>query len=127
MRDPFAMAENEEVVILVNDGNPKKLYLAFINAASALAFERRVFMFFSMDGLRAVKKTESGKLDLPGEKPFEEYYDLVAQDKNAQVVACEFSMRAMGVRQDELKDGVNVGGTAQCFGEIFNSKAVLSF
>lgn len=111
----------------MNDGDPKKLYLAFINAASALAFESNVFMFFSMEGLRAVQKDESANLDLPEEKPFQQYYDLVASDGNAELVACEFSMKAMKVGQEDLKPGVKIGGTAQCLAQVFDSKIVLSF
>jgi peroxiredoxin family protein len=49
----------------------------------------------------------------------------MARDLGVRFVACQMSMDVMGVKQNELLDGVEVGGVATFLGDAARSKAAL--
>ena len=49
----------------------------------------------------------------------------MARDMGVRFVACQMSMDVMGIRREELLDGVEVGGVATFLGDAARSKAAL--
>lgn len=50
-----------------------------------------------------------------------------AQDLGVQIVACSMSMDVMGLKHEELIDGVEIGGVATFLGEVDESNATMVF
>ncbi|MFN4034171.1 MAG: DsrE/DsrF/DrsH-like family protein [Fimbriimonadales bacterium] len=59
-----------------------------------------------------------------GAPQIEEMMQLT-RDLGVRIVACQMSMDVMGIRQDELLDGVEVGGVATFLGDATKSKTTL--
>lgn len=59
-----------------------------------------------------------------GVSPPEEIMQLT-RDLGVRIVACQMSMDVMGIRQDELLEGVEVGGVATFLGDATKSKTTL--
>lgn len=49
----------------------------------------------------------------------------MARDLGVRIVACQMSMDVMGIHQDEILEGVEVGGVAAFLGDATRSKATL--
>ena len=49
----------------------------------------------------------------------------IAKELDVKIIACEMSMDVMGVRQDELMAGVDLGGVATFLGDAAKSKVSL--
>ncbi|HBN09333.1 MAG TPA: hypothetical protein DD435_12030 [Cyanobacteria bacterium UBA8530] len=49
----------------------------------------------------------------------------LAQENGAQLIACSMSMDVMGLHQEELLEGVEIGGVATFLGEADESNATL--
>lgn len=49
----------------------------------------------------------------------------MARDLGVRIVACQMSMDVMGIRKEELIDGIEVGGVATFLGDAVRSKATL--
>ncbi|MDW8052067.1 MAG: DsrE/DsrF/DrsH-like family protein [Armatimonadota bacterium] len=49
----------------------------------------------------------------------------MARDLGVRIVACQMSMDVMGIRKDELLEGVEVGGVATFLGDATRSKVTL--
>ena len=86
--------------IIVFDGDLDKVLAAFVIANGALAMGRPVTMFFTFWGLTALRKTDKQKLRKSKK----------AMENGVRIVACSMSMDVMGIRKEELIDGVEIGG-----------------
>jgi peroxiredoxin family protein len=75
---------------------------------------------FAGVGARLMRKMMRGK----GVASLEELMQT-ARDLGVRFVACQMSMDVMGITQDELLDGVEVGGVATFLGDAARSKAAL--
>ncbi len=55
--------------------------------------------------------------------------DLVglARDSGVKLLACEMSMEVMGIRKEDLFDGLEVGGVAAFLGDATRSRLTLAF
>jgi len=49
----------------------------------------------------------------------------MARELGVRIVACQMSMDVMGIRKEELIDGVEVGGVATFLGDATRSKTTL--
>ncbi|MBV8647314.1 FAD-dependent oxidoreductase [Paludibacterium sp.] len=77
-------------------------------------------MNFAGMGARLIRKVMRDKnVDLPAKL----LQDLVAG--GAQLIACQMSMDVMGIRQEELIDGVELGGVATFLGAAGESRTAL--
>ena len=132
--------------IIVFDGDMDKVLASFIIANGALAMGRPVTMFFTFWGLTALRKNQK----LPIKKTFmEKMFGMmlprgpqklklskmnmggmgtammkgIMKDKN--IDACSMSMDVMGIREEELIDGVEIGGVGTYLGEAEESNVNL--
>lgn len=54
----------------------------------------------------------------------QEFFDL-ARELGVKFIACQMSMEVMGIRKEELVDGIDVGGVAAYLGDAADSKVTL--
>jgi peroxiredoxin family protein len=133
----------DRVTLVVFSGEMDPLFAAFTIAAGAAAMGMQVSMFFTFWGLNAVRvgrrfqgKTlgenmggfgpaffqalmrQRGVESVPG------MIDLVAE-MGVRMIACETSMKVMGVARDELRPGLDFGGVATFLEDASRSKISL--
>ena len=115
-------------VFMVVSGDTSRLYMAYITAIGYVSSGNKVYMFFTMDGLKGVTK-EMEKIQLPNVKPLSYYFknliELAGED--VEITACEFGMKAKNVSHEDLLENVKVGGVAEFALKSSEAKAVLIF
>ena len=109
--------------MIVFSGDLDKAIASFIIANGAAAMGRKVTMFFTFWGLNIIRRPEKVKIKknfiskmfammMPrGSKKLEDLIKL-AQDNGVELIACSMSMDVMGIKQEELIDGVTLSGVA---------------
>lgn len=146
---------NQALTIIVFNGDLDKALAAFIIANGALAFGKKVTIFFTFWGLNVLRKDSHVKvkknlietmfgwmmpkganklalsnMNMAGMGPMMIKYvmkqknvdslpDLMQQaiDNGGKLIACTMSMDIMGIKEEELIDGVELGGVATYLGE----------
>ena len=84
-------------------------------------------MCFTMGGLNSVRKGGAEKITLEGApKTLPEFVDLV-KELGARLVACSAAFGIAKMKQEELIDGVAVGGVATFIKDAQEADVVLTF
>ncbi|QGA55295.1 peroxiredoxin [Sulfolobus sp. E5-1-F] len=114
--------------IMVISGEAEKLYMAYITAIGYASSGNKVYMFFTMDGLRGVTK-EIEKIQLPNVKPLSYYYENLIElgGDDIELAACEFGMKVKNVDHERLLDKVKVSGVSEFALKSSEAKATLIF
>ncbi len=109
-------------------GDPEKLYMGVITAIGYVSGGSDVYMFFTMDALKAVSK-ENEKITLNNAKPLSYYLDNLLElgEDNVELAACEFGMRVKGIEEKDLMPKVKVSGVSEFAFKSSGSKSVLVF
>ncbi|MEM0363221.1 MAG: DsrE/DsrF/DrsH-like family protein [Sulfolobaceae archaeon] len=118
----------ELYAIMVVSGELEKIYMAYITAIGYASSGNKVYMFFTMDGLRGVTK-QAEKLELPNAKPIKYYYEnlLELAGDDVELTACEFGMKVKNISKNELLDKVKISGVAEFALKSSEAKATLVF
>lgn len=114
---------------MVLSGDPERLYMAFVTAIGVVSAGGRVYMFFTMDGLKGVTE-ESGAIMLPDAKPLRFYVDSLqelSEDGEVELAACEFGMQVKQVHKDKLIPNVKVSGVVEFAFKSSESKSTYVF
>lgn len=158
--DDLKIVENDKALtLIVFNGDLDKALAAFIIANGALAFGKKVTIFFTFWGLnvlrkdahvkvkknlietmfgwmmpRGANKLAISKMNMAGMGPVMIKYvmkqknvdslpSLMQQaiDNGGKLIACTMSMDIMGIKQEELIDGIELGGVATYLGEASES------
>jgi peroxiredoxin family protein len=141
--------ETSKKTIIVFSGEFDKVMAAFIIANGAAAMDDEVTMFFTFWGLNALRKdahvATSGKTPLQkmfgammprGPKMMQRVMkqqnvmtlpELIetAREQGIKLIACTMSMDVMGLRKEELIDGLEYAGVASYLGEADESNVNL--
>lgn len=115
-----------KTAIVCNGSEPSNLYPTFILASSAVASGDDVILFFTPGGAPALKK---GVLeDLKG-KGMPDMADLIegVEALGARILLCELAFEAKDMKNDDLRDGVEVVGATQFIAEISDAQITFSF
>jgi tRNA 2-thiouridine synthesizing protein A len=130
----------EKTTLVVFSGELDKVMAALIIANGAMAMGKPVSLFFTFWGLNVLRRPDAPPLKksliesafgmmLPAgaaqlvAKPTELLGELVKG--GAQIIACQMSMDVMGIRHEELIDGVELGGVAAFLAEAQDSATTL--
>lgn len=130
---------NDSLAIIVSEGTFDKAMMPFIMGSTAVAMGMEVHIFFTFFGLPLLKKKTKPKL--PGmfrfftgmiEKKmkkmkiqgFEEQRKM-AVEMGINLYACSTSMGILGIKKEDLIDGVKIVGAATFLDIAANSKTSL--
>jgi predicted peroxiredoxin len=117
----------KKMVVFCGSDTPEKAFPPFMLGLGALASELELMLFFSMSGLNIIKKGGADQIKLPNAPmTLPEFIDK-ARDMGARMVACSAAFPIAGVREEELVDGVTVGGVATFVAEAEEADIVLTF
>ena len=117
----------KKMLVFCGSDAPEKAFPPFMLSSGALSAEMEVTLFFTMSGLNIVRKGGAGKITLNNApKTLPEFVDLV-KELGARLVACSAAFGIAGMKQEDLIDGVDVGGVATFIKDAQEADIVLTF
>ncbi len=116
-----------KMLIFCGSDEPHKAFPPFMLAAGALAMDMEVTFFFTMSGLNIIKKGGAEKIVLPeGPKPLPEFLEIMLEAET-KMIACSAALPIAGVKEEDLIDGVEMGGVATFVSDAEEAEVVLTF
>lgn len=130
---------NRKVAIIAANGGMDAAYKVFNIATAAASMGSEVSIFFTFDGLKLIHKAANGNLALP---PYMEGLqeafaaqnlptipELVemAQEMDVKFIACQMTMDLMSITEEQLVDGIEVGGAATFLAAAYEADVSLTF
>ena len=101
-----------KMMIFCGSDDPQKAFPPFMLGSGALATEMEVSMFFTMNGLNIVKKGGAEEIVLPGAPKTLLEFIKVMQEGGAKMIACSAAFPIVGIKEQDLIEGVECGGVA---------------
>lgn len=114
-----------KLAILCISDDPQKAYPPFMIASGALASDMEVIIFFSMSGLNIIRKGGAEEITMPN-APMS-LTDLIGMAKGTRLMACTTACSMMGLKKDDLIDGVTMAGIPTFINEAKDADIVLTF
>lgn len=117
-----------DYAIMMVSGDEEKIYMGVITAIGLVSGGNKVYMFFTMDALRALTK-ESEKITVKNAKPLKYYIDnlLDLGGEDVEIVACEFGMKVKDVKEEDFVYPVKPSGVSEFALKANEAKGVLIF
>lgn len=124
---------SEPLGVLLVSGNHDRAHYAFVIAAGAAALGRRVVLFATNAGCRALmtdwsELTDAGRdarIRAAGVAGLDELRDA-ARELQVRLIVCEAGLRAEGLAGAPLGPGVEVAGVATFFAAIGPAAQIVS-
>jgi predicted peroxiredoxin len=115
-----------KVAMVCNGSEPKNLYPAFVLGSSAAALGDEVLIFFTPRAGVALKKGELEKVKGKGLPDMADLLDAI-EGLNVRFLLCELAMEAQDLREDEIREGVEIVGATLFMAEIRDARITFSF
>jgi predicted peroxiredoxin len=100
------------MLIFCGSDEPQKAFPPFMLGSAALATDMELTMFFTMGGLNIVRKGGAEKIVLPGAPMTLPQFLKTVQEGGTKMIACSAAFPIVGMRADDLIEGVECGGVA---------------
>lgn len=117
----------KKMVVFCGSDAPERAYPPFMLGLGALASEMDLMLFFTTSGLNIIRKEGAEKIDLPGAPMKLPELLQKAREMGARMVACSAAFPITGIKEEELIDGVTIGGVATFVSEAAEADIVLTF
>ena len=116
-----------KVLIFCGSDDPQKAFPPFMLGSGALATEMELTLFFMMSGLNIVRRGGAEKIVQEGApKPLLEFIKIV-QEGGAQMIACSAAFPIVGMKEEDLIEGIECGGVATFVMAAEEADVVLTF
>ncbi|BFH73052.1 DsrE family protein [Sulfurisphaera javensis] len=117
-----------DYAIMMVSGDNEKIYMGIITAIGLVSGGNKVYMFFTMDALKALTP-ESEKIILTNAKPLKYYIDNLLElgGEDVKIVACEFGMKVKGIKEEQFIYPVKPSGVSEFALKANEAKGVLIF
>ena len=117
----------QKMLIFCGSDAPEKAFPPFMLGSGALAMDMEVTLFFTMSGLNIIRKGGAEKITISGApKSLPEFIDIL-RDGGAKFIACSAAFAIIGIKEDDLVDGVECGGVATFVDAAQEADVVLTF
>ena len=116
-----------KVVMFCGSGSVEKAFPPFIVGLGAVSSDMEVTLFFTMSGLDIVKKGGAEKIVLPNAPMTLPEFIKNSMDAGIKFLACSAAMEVLGMKKEDLIDGVTVAGVAAFINEAKDADLVLTF
>ncbi|OQX83779.1 MAG: hypothetical protein B6D63_05705 [Candidatus Latescibacteria bacterium 4484_7] len=117
----------KKVLFFCGSDDPQKAFPPFMLASGAIASDMEVSMFFTMNGLNIIKKGGAEKITMNGSpKTLPEFIDII-KEAGSRLIACSAGFPIAGITEEDLIDGVEIGGVATFISLAEEADVVLSF
>jgi len=117
----------ETMWIFCGSDDPQKAFPPFMLGSGALALDMKVNLFFTMSGLNIVKKGGAEKITLAGAPKSLPEFVKIMQEGGATLIACSAAFDIVGIKEEDLIDGVECGGVATFVIGAQEADVVLTF
>jgi predicted peroxiredoxin len=116
-----------KMVVFCGSDNPEKAFPPFMLGIGAQAMDMELMMFFTTSGLNIIRKGGAEKIKLEGApKPLPDFLNDVIEG-GAKLIACSAALEMVGMKKDELIEGLEFGGVATFVDEAETADIVLTF
>lgn len=115
------------MLVFCGSDTPEKAFPPFMLGAGALAMDMEVTLFFTMSGLNIVRKSGAEKIILAGAPKSLPEFIGVLRDGGVKFIACSAALPIIGIRKEDLMDGVEFGGVATFVNAAQEADVVLTF
>ncbi|MBN2081547.1 DsrE/DsrF/DrsH-like family protein [bacterium] len=116
-----------KMMIFCGSDDPEHAFPPFMLGSGALASDMELTMFFTMSGLNIIRKGGAEKITLEGApKPLPEFVKIV-QEMGAKMIACSAAFPIAKISEEEIIDGVEMGGVATFVIGAQEADVVLTF
>jgi predicted peroxiredoxin len=116
-----------KMLIFCGSDTPQKAFPPFMLGSGALATEMELTLFFTMSGLNIVRKGGAEKILLPGAAMTLPQFIKTVQDAGAKLIACSAAFPVVGMKEEDLIEGVECGGVATFVIAAQEADVVLTF
>lgn len=117
----------DKVVIFCGSDHPEKAFPPFMLGTGAAASDMEVMLFFTMSGLNIVKKGYAEKITIPNAPKTLPEFISVAKEMGIRMVACSAAFPMFGIANEDVIEGVEIGGVATFIAEAAEAEIVLTF
>lgn len=130
---------NNRVAIIASGPGVETAYKVLNIATAAAASDAEVAVFCTFDGLMMIHKDAAKMLQLgPGREQLAEGFKQanvpsvpemleLAKDSGVKFIACQMTMDVMGIRREDLMDGIEVGGAVAFLDFAFDADVSVTF
>ena len=102
----------KKVLIFCGSDEPQKAFPPFMLGSGALATDMEVTLFFTMNGLNIIRKGGAEKIVLPGAPKTLPEFITILREGGAKMIACSAAFPIVGIKEEDLIEGVECGGVA---------------
>ncbi len=133
------MSQQKRIAIICANGDLAAAYKTLNIATAGAAMGAEVGIFFTFGGLQVLHRQASAQLPAPPgmegiggalaahQVPSVPELLAMAREMGVKLVACQMTMDVMGVRAEDLIDGIEVGGAATFLAFASDAQVTLSF
>lgn len=131
--------KRRRIAIICATGDLAAAYKTLNIATAGAAMEAEVGIFFTFGGLNVLHREAVQQLPAPAGMegiqsalsaqnipPVSELIGM-AREMGVQLIACQMTMDAMGIRPEQLMDGIEVGGAATFLAFAYDADVTLTF
>jgi len=115
-----------KVAMVCNGSEPKNLYPAFILGSSAVASGDELILFFTPGAATALKKGELEKIKAKGMPDMSDLVEGI-QTLGGRMLLCELAFEAKDIKEEEIREGVEIVGATSFMAEITDAQITFSF
>lgn len=117
----------EKMLIFCGSDDPQKAFPPFMLGSGALAMDMELTLFFTMSGLNIIRKGGAEKIVLSGAPKTITEFIKVMKDGGARLIACTAAFPIVGIKEEDLIEGVEFGGVAGFVSDAQEADVVLTF
>lgn len=115
-----------KMAITINSADPKNLYPAFIMGSSAAASGDDVILFFEPYAASALKKGVLESIKHEGMPPMEDLVECLTT-MDGRMLLCELALKTGEIKEEELREDVELVGVTTFIVEAEGSQLTFSF
>ena len=117
----------KKMLIFCGSDDPERVYPPFMLGSGAQAMDMELTLFFTLSGLNIVRKGGAEKIILDGApKPVPEFLEIV-KEAGARLIACSAAFPIAKIEEEDLIDGMEMGGVATFVDLAEEADVVLTF
>lgn len=129
----------KRVAIIAGNGSLDDAYKVLNIASAAAATEGEVSIFFTFEGLNIIHRQGHQQLQMgAGKEHFADGFKKanvptvpelleIIRESGVQMIACQMTMDVMGLKKEDLIDGVEVGGAVTFLDFAYDAEITLTF
>ena len=116
-----------KMLIFCGSDDPERVYPPLMLGSGAQAMDMELSLFFTLSGLNIIRKGGAEKIVLDGApKPVSEFIEIV-KEAGAHLIACSAAFPIAKIEEQDLIDGMEMGGVATFVELAEEADVVLTF